>query len=93
MDAGNLAVGAKLTFMAEFSSKPTGTGYRLKNIDSYITFSTRHNFVRDMPDSCFGPSGSLWSGGVLPQQEVKIFVTVKKAGRGGECSVDIINWE
>jgi hypothetical protein len=88
MVAGKLAAGTKVAFKAKFLIKPTGTTYRFENINAMITLSTTHNFVRDMPDWCFDSYGLGW----LSQSSVKIFVTVKKPGQSGECSVDIVEW-
>jgi hypothetical protein len=92
MVAGRLAVGTKVVFSAKFWTKPTGTNYRFENVNSLITLSTTHNFVRDMPDICFEGHQSFFYGGWLPQTSVKIFVTVKRTGQSGECSVDIVEW-
>lgn len=91
MTAGKLPAGTKVAFEAEFLGKPTGTTYSFRNISSLITMSTTHNFVRDMPRGCFGQYQLF--GSWMPQESVKLFVTVKKPGKTGECSVDIIEWE
>jgi type II secretory pathway pseudopilin PulG len=90
MVAGNIATGAKVAFNAKFLTKPTGTSYRFENVDMGITLSTTHNFVRDMPDRCFGLYET--SRGWQSQDAVKVFVTVKRPGKSGECSIDIIEW-
>jgi hypothetical protein len=87
MVAGRLAAGAKVTFKTQFLTRPTGTSYRFKNVDPLITLSTAHNFVRDTPDKLFDSSRST------DDRTVKIYVTVKKPGQSGECSVDILEWE
>jgi hypothetical protein len=91
MMAGKLPVGSKVGFKASFFTKPTGTNYRFDDVNLSITLSTNHNFVRDIPDRCFGPYQD-WIRGWKPKDSVKIFVTVKKSGESGECSVDIIEW-
>lgn len=91
MVAGNMPVGTKVAFEAKFLTKPTGTTYKFHNINYLITLSTVHNFVRDMPNYCFGPHQTLF-GWEYQAAPVKIFLTVKKAGEYGECSVDIIDW-
>jgi hypothetical protein len=89
MAAGNLPVGTKVAFKAKFFSKPTGTSYRFQDV-GLITLSSTHNFVRDMPDYCFGPYQSLF--GWIPQTFVKVYATVKKSGQTGEASVEIVEW-
>jgi hypothetical protein len=84
MVTGRLPVGSKVAFTAKFSGKPTGTDYRFSSVNGYITVSTTHNFVRDIPDKYFG-TFSDWL--------VKVYVTVKRAGQTGECSVDIVEWQ
>ena len=91
MVAGNLAAGTKVAFTAKFMGKPTGTNYMFDGVNTLITLSSSHNFVRDMPNSCFGRYQGLF--GWLPQESVKVFVTVKKPGQTGECSVDIVEWD
>jgi tetratricopeptide (TPR) repeat protein len=91
MVAGKFNAGTKISFKAKFLTKPTGMNYRFEDVNSLITFSTTHNFVRDIPDRCFGPYQHAFLGW-QSQDSVKIFVTVKKPGQSGECSVDIVEW-
>jgi hypothetical protein len=91
MVTGKFNAGTKISFKAKFLTKPTGTNYRFKDINSLITLSTTHNFVRDMPDRCFN-NYQDWLGRWQSQDSVEIFVTVKKTGQSGECSVDIVEW-
>jgi hypothetical protein len=86
MVAGKFNVGTKISFVTTFIGKPTGTEYNFKGIDFSITFSSTHNFVRDMPERCF--DWGLFSS----QYAVRIFATVKSTGRSRECSVDIVEW-
>jgi hypothetical protein len=88
MAAEKFNVGTKISFTTTFVGKPTGIHYHFGNVDRWITFSTTHNFVRDMPESCFG-WGIFFFQSPAP---VKIFVTVKKTGQSAECSVDIVEW-
>jgi len=90
MVAGKLTAGTKVAFEAKFLTKPTGLKYQFENVNLLITLSTTHNFVRDMPDNCFGSKILSW--GVENQKSIKVFVTVKRPGQSGECSVDIIDW-
>jgi hypothetical protein len=90
MVAGKLSAGSKVAFEAKFLFKPTGTEYSFRGVDLGITLSSDHNFVRDMPDWSFGSADTLF--GRLPQQDVTVYVTVKKPGQLGECSVDIVEW-
>jgi hypothetical protein len=91
MVAGNIKVGTKVAFRAKFFTKPTGTEYRFQDLNLAITLSSNHNFVRDMPATCFGGVQSqFW--GYQSQQYVVIYVTVKKAGKYGEATVDIVEW-
>ena len=91
MVAGKLAAGSKVSFRAKFLTKPTGTEYHFDDVNALLTLKSNHNFVRDMPNSCFGPYQHLLLGW-LPQDYVKVYMTVTKAGEWGECSVDIIDW-
>ncbi len=86
MVAGKLPVGSKVVFIAEFGLKPTGVEYHFQEVDSLITISTNHNFVRDIPNECFG----IRLAGNKP---VKVYVTVKSSGKISKCSVDILEWE
>jgi hypothetical protein len=90
MVAGNLAVGSKVCFNDNFLRKPTGTEYTFKNVNFGLTLSSNHNFVRDIPESCF--TGMIWGSYVPSMTRVKVFVTVKKTGQAGTCSVDIVEW-
>jgi tetratricopeptide (TPR) repeat protein len=85
MVSGKFPAGTKVVFSTTFLSKPTGTTYVFNGVYIGITLKTTHNFARDMPDSCFF---SLWGS----QDNVSVYVTVKKPGQYGECSVDIIEW-
>ncbi|MDR0637512.1 MAG: hypothetical protein LBG27_01180 [Spirochaetaceae bacterium] len=78
MVAGKLPVGSKVSFKVEFLTKPTGTEYMFKGVNTIITMSSSHNFVRDMPAICFGSVQSLF--GRLPQQAVTVYATVKRPG-------------
>ena len=94
MDAGKLPAGAKVTFETEFLTKPTGTKYMFRDINTLITFSTAHNFVADIsrefrPERWFEKFNY---GGSWIQYSVRIYVTIKKPGKLGECSVDIVEW-
>jgi hypothetical protein len=86
MVTGRLPVGSKVAFMAQFSIKPTGTRYHFGYVDFSITVSTTHNFVLDIPDRYFGIFSDR-------DKEVKVYLTIKRAGQRGECSVDIIEWQ
>jgi hypothetical protein len=90
MVAGKLPAGSKVAFEAEFFIKPTGTKYSFDDVNIGITISSDHNFVRDMPAWCFGSTNIV--GQRKPQEPVTVYVTVKKSGQYGECSVDIIDW-
>lgn len=92
MVAGNLAAGSKVAFEAMFFTKPTGTKYMFKDVDMGITMSSDHNFVRDIPDICFNSVYNSFVGHI-PQRTVRVYLTVKKPGKYGECSADIINWD
>jgi hypothetical protein len=91
MVASKLAAGTKVAFTAKFWTKPTGTTYRFEDVDFGITLSSNHNFVRDMPDRCFGSWDSIIFGW-QSKSAVNLYVTVKRSGQSGECSVDIIDW-
>jgi hypothetical protein len=91
MVAGKLAAGTKVAFTAKFLTKPTGTTYLFEDVNFGITLSSNHNFVRDMPDRCFGP-WNHWFLGWQSKSAVNLYVTVKRPGQPGECSVDIIDW-
>jgi hypothetical protein len=90
MAAGKLAVGSKVAFDAKFLTKPTGTSYNFQDVNMLITISSNHNFVRDIPERCFGAGSGFF--GWEEQRWVAVYVTVKKAGKNGECTVDIMKW-
>jgi hypothetical protein len=90
MVAGKLPAGSKVAFKAMFLTKPTGTKYLFDDVNIFITLSSNHNFVRDMPEACFGAYS--FYGTWVEQRSVKVFVTVKKPGQNGECTVDIVEW-
>ena len=91
MVAGKLSVGTKLAFSAKFLTKPTGTSYLLHGVNGALTLSTTNNFIRNMPNKCFESTRNLY-GGWDEQVYVKVYVTVKRTGQLGECSVDIVEW-
>jgi hypothetical protein len=90
MVAGNLLVGSKVSFKANFLTKPTGTRYNFKDVNMLITLSSDHNFVRDIPEFCF--TGMYYGAYIPSMTTVNVYVTVKKTGQTGECSVDIVEW-
>lgn len=90
MSAGKLAAGAKVTFSANFIMKPTGTNYNFKDIHMGITLKSDHNFVKDIPESRF--TGMMMGSYVPELTKVAVYVTVKRPGQFGECSVDIVEW-
>jgi hypothetical protein len=91
MVAGRLPVDSKIFFEAKFFSKPTGTRYTFDDVNFSIILSTDHNFVRDIPDGCFERRFNILRQ-VWEVSSVKVYVTVKRAGQTGECSVDIMEW-
>ena len=87
--AGKLPVGSKVAFNAMFLTKPTGTKYIFNGVEIGITISSNHNFARDMGEDYFSSSYSY--GFLRRQNPVTVYLTVKKPGQYGECSVDIID--
>ncbi|MDR2499523.1 MAG: tetratricopeptide repeat protein [Treponema sp.] len=85
--SGDLAVGTKMAFLAQFAYKPSGKEYIFYYHDSLVDIISNHDFARDMPKECFRPS----FGSYFPDY-VRVYVTVKRNGGGGECYIDIIDW-
>jgi len=96
MVAGRLPVGSKVRFQARLLGRPTGTSYKFREIDTGITLTSRHNFVRHLERIHFESYTERhpFQAGFLniEQQTVLVYVTVQRQGQRGECSIDALNW-
>jgi len=84
--SGRLPAGSKVSFTAFFLLRPTGTNYSFRDVDGTITFTSDHNFHREMERRYFE---GYHTG---TQRNVTVYVTVQRSGLLSQCSVDIIDW-
>ncbi len=90
MISENIPVGSKILFIDNFITKPTDNSYKFSKIDLFIRLKSSHDFVSDIPEQYFT---GFWLDNYVPiMTTVKVYVTVIKVGKNGECSIDIIEW-
>ena len=90
MTSGKLPVGAKIVFIDNFLTKPTDNSYKFNKIDKFLSLKSNHDFVSNIPERCFT---GFWLDNYVPTMTtVKVYVTVKRVGKTGECSIDIVEW-